>query len=121
MNIIAFTNFEYFKQKNIKVIEGKIYQTLPDYLQNPAKIDFALIDANHRYEPTVRYFNLIAKRMSDTGIMVIDDIYYSKEMARACQQLKMHDLVYRSVDLLQYEVLFFDLHLNKQHFICCYS
>lgn len=117
---IARTNFEYFKQKNIEVIEGNIDHTLPDYLQNPAKIDFALIDANHRYEPTVRYFNLIARRMGDNGIMVIDDIYYSKEMARAWQELKKHDLVYGSVDLFRCGILFFDLNLNKQHFIWWY-
>jgi len=50
---IALTNFEYFDRRNIELIEGNIEQTLPDYLQNPAKIDFALIDANHRYEQTI--------------------------------------------------------------------
>lgn len=117
---IALTNFEYFDRKNIELVEGNIDQTLPDYLQNPAKIDFALIDANHRYEPTIRYFNLLARRMGDHGVIVIDDIYYSKEMARAWNELKRHDLVYGSIDLFRCGVLFFDLVLNKQHFIWKY-
>jgi predicted O-methyltransferase YrrM len=117
---IAHTNFEHFKRKNIKLIEGNIDQTLPDYLQNPAKIDFALIDANHRYDPTIRYFNLLAKRMSDHGVIVIDDIYYSEEMGRAWKELKKHDLVYGSIDLFRCGILFFDLVLNKQHFIWNY-
>ncbi len=117
---IALTNFEYFERKNIVLIEGNIDQTLPDFLQNPAKIDFALIDANHRYEPTVRYFNWLAKRMADQGVMVIDDIYYSEEMGRAWNDLKKHDLVYGSIDLFRCGVLFFDLALNKQHYIWKY-
>jgi predicted O-methyltransferase YrrM len=117
---IAKTNFELFGKKNIEIIEGNIDQTLSDYLQNPAKIDFALMDANHRYEPTVRYFNWIAKRMSDTGIIVIDDIYRSPEMAKAWNELRKHDLVYSSVDLFTCGILFFDLSLTKQHFIWSY-
>ncbi len=117
---IALTNFDYFKQKNITLVKGNIDETLHDYLQNPAKIDFALIDANHRYEPTVRYFNLLARRMGDHGVMVIDDIYYSEEMARAWNELKKHDLVYGSIDLFHCGILFFDLNLNKQHFIWSY-
>jgi len=120
MTNIALTNFEYFNRKNIKLVEGNIDQTLPDYLQNPEKIDFALIDANHRYEPTIRYFNLLAKRMSDHGVIVIDDIYYSEEMGRAWNELKKHDLVYGSIDLFRCGILFFDLVLNKQHFIWKY-
>ncbi len=117
---IAKTNFEYFERKNIKLVEGNIDQTLPDFLQNPAKIDFALIDANHRYEPTIRYFNLLAKRMSDHGIIVIDDIYYSPEMGKAWKELKRHELVYGSIDVFRCGILFFDLALNKQHFIWKY-
>jgi len=117
---IALTNFDYFDRKNIELIEGNIEQTLPDYLQNPAKIDFALIDANHRYEPTLRYFNWLAKRMADQGVMVIDDIYYSEEMGKAWSELKKHDLVYGSIDLFRCGILFFDLALNKQHFIWKY-
>ena len=117
---LALTNFEYFDRKNIELIEGNIDQTLPDFLQNPAKIDFALIDANHRYEPTIRYFNWLARRMADRGVMVIDDIYHSEEMGRAWHELRKHDLIYGSIDLFRCGILFFDLALNKQHFIWKY-
>jgi len=117
---IALTNFEYFERNNIELVEGNIDQTLPDHLQNPAKIDFALIDANHRFEPTMRYFNWLARRMGDHGVLVVDDIYYSPEMGRAWREIKKHDLVYGSVDLFRCGILFFDLALNKQHFIWKY-
>lgn len=117
---IAKDNFKTLGAKNIDLIEGNIDQTLSDYIQNPAKIDFVLMDANHRYEPTVRYFNWIAKRMADNGIIVIDDIYRSPEMAKAWRELRKHDLVYSSVDLYNCGILFFDLSLTKQHFVWSY-
>ncbi|MBL7871323.1 MAG: class I SAM-dependent methyltransferase [Cyclobacteriaceae bacterium] len=114
---IARAHFEYFETKNIKLVEGNLDSTLSDYLQNPAKIDFALMDANHRYEPTIRYFNLLTKRIALKGIIVLDDIYHSEEMAQAWKELSKHDLVYGSVDLYRCGILFFDPALNRQHFV----
>jgi predicted O-methyltransferase YrrM len=114
---IARTNFESFETRNIKLIEGNLDITLSDYLQNPAKIDFVLMDANHRYEPTVRYFNLLTKRIAQKGIIVLDDIYHSEEMAKAWKELSRHELVYGSVDLFRCGILFFDPALNRQHFV----
>ncbi|MGC4022979.1 MAG: class I SAM-dependent methyltransferase [Cyclobacteriaceae bacterium] len=117
---IAKSNFEYFGKKNIKLVEGNIDQTLSDYLQDPSKIDFALIDANHQYEPTIRYFEWLSKRMADNGVIVIDDIYYSEEMAQAWRELRKHELVYGSIDLFRCGILFFDIALNKQPFVWSY-
>lgn len=114
---VAITHFEFFTVKNIILIEGNIDNTLSDHLQNPAKVQFAFIDANHRFEPTLHYFDLLAKRMGDKGIMVIDDIHASPEMDKAWQEMKHHELVYGSVDLFRMGILFFDLSLNKQHYI----
>jgi predicted O-methyltransferase YrrM len=114
---IALTNFDYFETKNINLIEGNIDDTLPKFLQAPMKIDFALMDANHRYEPTIHYFNLLTKRIADKGVIVVDDIYNSTEMGKAWNQLKNHPLVYGSVDLFRCGILFFDTALNKQHYV----
>jgi predicted O-methyltransferase YrrM len=114
---IALTNFEAFNAKNITLVEGNIDETLPDFLQDPTKINFALVDANHRYEPLIRYFTGICWRMSDKGIMVIDDIHHTPEMEQAWEELKNHELVYSSVDLFRCGLLFFDPILQKQHFV----
>ncbi len=114
---IALTHFELFEKENIRLIEGNIDHTLPEFLQNTEKINFALLDANHRYEPTIRYFNLLTRRFNDNSIMVLDDIHWSEEMERAWKELYQHELVYGSIDLFRCGVLFFDPALNKQHFI----
>lgn len=115
---VALTNFESIETKNIQLIVGNIDETLPKFLQTPQKIDFVLIDANHRYQPTLSYFEWLSRRMADKGVIVLDDIHYSPEMEKAWQKLKHHELVYGSIDLFRCGILFFDPALNKQHFIC---
>lgn len=114
---VALTHFEYFNKKNITLIEGNLDSTLSNYLLKPPKINFAMMDANHRYEPTMRYFNLISRRMSEKGVIVLDDIHYSEEMNRAWNELQNHPLIYGSVDLFRCGILFFDPALNRQHYI----
>ncbi|NJN42718.1 MAG: class I SAM-dependent methyltransferase [Flammeovirgaceae bacterium] len=113
---IALTHFEYFEKKNIHLIEGKIDSTLPEFLQRPGNFSFVLMDANHRYEPTIRYFKWLVKRLDEKSIVVIDDIYRSPEMEKAWNELRRHDLVYGSIDLYRCGILFFDTRINKQHF-----
>jgi hypothetical protein len=115
---IALTNFEYFDRKNIHLVEGDIGVTLPRFLQdNLAKIGFALVDANHRYAPTLQYFEWLMKRFNEKSVMVIDDIHHSPEMEKAWDELKKHYLVYGSVDLFRCGILFFEPGLNRQHFV----
>jgi len=117
---IALTHIEYFNHKNIDIIEGNIDTELSNFLLSPSKIHFALMDANHRYEPTLRYFNLLSRRMADKGVIVMDDIYYSEEMKRAWKEICNHQLVYGSVDLFRCGILFFDPALNRQHYTWVY-
>lgn len=114
---VALTNFEYFERKNIHVFTGDIQAQLPDFLQDPAHIDFALMDANHRYEPTLKYFEWLMKRLTEKSIVVVDDIHQSPEMEQAWNELTGHALVYGSVDLFRCGLLFFDPALNHQHFV----
>lgn len=114
---IALTHFELLDTANIQLIEGNIDSTLPEFLQRTDKINFALLDANHRYEPTLRYFNLLVRRFNEKSIMVLDDIHWSEEMEKAWKILSRHELVYGSIDLYRCGILFFDPALNKQHFI----
>ena len=113
----AITNFEWANKKNIELIEGNIDSTLHKFLQFPHKIDFALIDANHYYGPTMLYYRELTKRLHAKSILVIDDIHRSPEMDKAWREISSDVLVYASVDLHSCGVLFFDPAMNKQHYI----
>jgi predicted O-methyltransferase YrrM len=117
---IALTNFEANEASNIVLVEGNIDETLPEFVEANRKLDFVLLDANHRYEPTIKYFNLLVERMTSDAIVVVDDIYQSKEMAKAWEEIRSHKLVYGSMDLFRFGLLFFDSSLNKQHYTCAW-
>lgn len=114
---IAATTFDLAGYKNIKVVVGDIDITLPKFLHGARAIDLAFIDANHRYEPTLRYFGLLLKKTHQKSVMIIDDIHHSPEMERAWKAIRNHRLVYGSADLFRCGILFFDPSLNKQHVI----
>lgn len=114
---IAALTFEFASANNIKVVAGNIDRTLPSFLQGVRRVDFAFVDANHRYEPTLQYCEWLMKKVHEKSVIIIDDIHYSPEMDKAWRTLKGHSLVYASADLFRCGILFFDPSLNKQHVI----
>ena len=114
---IALTNFEYFEKNNIKLIEGNLNTTLHNFLQETEKINLVLMDANHRYEPTLKYFTLLMKRVNESSIIIMDDIHRSEEMEKAWEWVKANELVYGTIDLYQCGIVFFEPSLNKQHYV----
>ncbi len=114
---IAKRNFKFGDTQNIELITGNIAETLPSFLSSPIKIDLALIDANHRFEPTLKYFHWLLPSLNSTSIVVFDDIHLSEEMEMAWNKVKKHESVYGSIDLFRCGIVFFDPSLNKQHVI----
>ncbi|HEY8935221.1 MAG TPA: class I SAM-dependent methyltransferase [Cyclobacteriaceae bacterium] len=114
---IATLTFEFAKATNINLLLGNIENTLPAFIQSTGKIDVAFIDANHRYEPTKRYFDWLAKKTHSQSVIILDDIYFSPEMEKAWNEIKKHNLVYTTIDLYRCGLVFFDPSLNKQHVV----
>jgi predicted O-methyltransferase YrrM len=117
---LARTTFEFAGATNIKLIEGNIDTSLPSYLLNAPKVDFAFVDAHHRYDPTLKYVQWLIKKVHARSVIILDDIHYSPDMERAWNELKRHELVYASADLYRCGFLFFDPSLNKQHVVLQY-
>ena len=114
---VARNLFDTSKTRNIKMIEGNIDETLPQYLSSSAEIDFALMDANHRYEPTLRYFDCLIKKIQDNSMIILDDIHYSPEMEEAWKAIQKHELVYATADLFRCGLVFFNPSLSKQNVV----
>lgn len=112
--------FSAAEASNIKLIEGDIARTLPAFLERTRKVDFVLMDANHRYEPTVNYFRQLLARIDINSILVVDDIHYSAEMEMAWNEIRSSPVVYGSADIYRAGIVFFDPSLNKQHVVLQY-
>lgn len=114
---VAREHFDKFNAANIHLIEGNIDDTLAPTLEKLDMVDLAYLDANHRYEPTIRYFEQILPKLHEQSILVIDDIHWSKEMNQAWQVLIQHPRVSLSLDLFEGGLLFFNPELKKEHYI----
>ena len=117
------------KLENIEWIQGNIDDTLYNIyrVQNSdvrvqsseakdERIDLAYVDANHTYEATMRYADFLLNRLTEKGILVLDDIHYSEQMERAWSELKADPRVTTSMDLYHVGLLFVDTHYLKRHY-----
>lgn len=118
---IAQDIFDELSYENIDLIYGNIDETLPAYIKYyPSHIDMAYIDANHTYEATLRYFEWLLTLCHEKSLIIIDDIYWSGDMARAWKHLSNRPEVTTSVDLYRFGMLFFSPDLEKKKYTLMY-
>lgn len=113
----ARKNFQSLQLSTIQQVTGNFDDTLPGILATLPKLDLVFIDGNHRYEPTVRYFNQLLPSLHANSIVIFDDIHWSADMERAWHAIKENSAVQLSVDLFFIGLVFFsDQFKVKQHF-----
>ncbi|WP_317044248.1 O-methyltransferase [Hymenobacter roseosalivarius] len=114
---VARETFSSLGLRNIALIEGNLDDTLaPTLAALTVPVDFAFFDGNHRYEPTVRYFEQCLTCRTDQSVFIFDDIHWSAEMDRAWQTIKAHPDVMLTVDAFFMGLVFFRKNQPKQHF-----
>jgi len=105
---VARATFEQLKTRNVRLVEGNLDQTLPATLAALDKpLDFVFFDGNHRYEPTLRYFETCLAKAHENSVFVLDDIHWSAEMEQAWAAIKAHPAVTVTVDLFYVGLVFF--------------
>ena len=100
--------------ENIEWRAGNIDDTLYNCARE--RLDLVYVDANHTFEATTRYVRFLLPRMSEKGIVAIDDIHYSEEMERAWEELKQDPQVTTTMDLYHMGLIFVDPHYLKRHY-----
>lgn len=113
---LAAKNWKRLGIKNIEVVQGNLNETLEREAKNWGKVDFAFLDANHRKEATLRYFDVLAAHAGDKSLFVVDDIRYSREMWEVWKQIEAREDVTARMDLGSMGLVFFDPHYPKQTF-----
>lgn len=113
----AKRNFQSLQLSSIQQVTGNFDDTLPGILSSLSHLDLVFIDGNHRYEPTMRYFNQLLPHMNVSSVMIFDDIHWSHEMEQAWNEVRENSAVQLSVDLFFIGLVFFnDQFKVKQHF-----
>ena len=100
--------FNELNLKNIHSIHGTFDDELPKLIQQIPSLDFFFIDGNHRYDSTIRYFQLGLEKINENSIFIFDDIRWSEEMVRAWEDIKSHEKVKASIDLFYVGIVFFN-------------
>ncbi|HEX6915909.1 MAG TPA: class I SAM-dependent methyltransferase [Chitinophagaceae bacterium] len=114
---LADENFKKLGVTNVEIIRGNFDDTLEPLLQKTAPPDLAFIDGNHRFEPTTRYFRQVLERAHPYTIIILDDIYWSREMEQAWKWVKEHPAVRLTIDLFAIGIVVFRPEiLHPQHF-----
>lgn len=116
---IARENFSLAYATNIEIVTGNIDETLPNRLSQAdmGSLDMVYFDANHRYEPTLRYFENCLPYIHENSLFIFDDIYWSEEMTRAWEKIKSHPSVHVTIDLFWIGLVFFRKGQRKEDFV----
>ncbi len=114
---IAKINFQKAHLPNIQLLQGNFDAVLPSVIHQLSSIDLAYIDGNHRYQPTLHYFEQILEKTNSHSILVFDDIHWSEEMEKAWEEIKAHPSVQYTIDIFFLGFVFFRKEFKvKQHF-----
>jgi predicted O-methyltransferase YrrM len=82
-------------ERRVGPIDGLISEVLPA----AAPIDYALLDADHAEEATLRHFEAIFPHLAEGAVAVFDDINWTEEMQRAWARVGRHDGVSIALDI----------------------
>ncbi len=117
---IASDNFKESGLKNIRILPGSFDEILPEIRKEEICPGLVFIDGNHRKEPVINYFNQVADMSDNNSVVIIDDIYSSREMAEAWREIKNHKNVTLSIDVFRMGIVFFREGLNHFNYVVRY-
>jgi len=92
---------------------GDLEEKLNDILPLLPGRFLAYVDGNHHFDPTVRYVRKLVDRAGEEAVVVMDDIYWSKEMHRAWLEIISWPESRVSIDLYEVGILLLRKDLNR--------
>jgi predicted O-methyltransferase YrrM len=118
---VARQNMEVLSLKDVKVLTGNFDTVFPDVINAVDSADLVFIDGNHRKQATLDYFSLCLPKVHEGSLLIFDDVYWSKGMEEAWEEIKNHPQVTLTIDLFWIGLVFFKKGQVKEHFKIRYS
>lgn len=97
----------------VKVHHGALGEVMEQLLPDISGRFVAFVDADHRFGPTIENVRKIMERAGDEAVLIMDDIYWSKEMNKAWKEVISWSGVRVSIDLFQMGILLLRKDLHK--------
>lgn len=113
---IAQEGIDYMHLKNIKLENGTFREILPKILNQETTVDFVYMDGDHTKNGTLDYFSMLLPKLNSNSVVIMDDIYWSREMMEAWNSIVKMPQVRISFDIFHMGILFFKDGCEKQHY-----
>lgn len=113
---IAEENLQKLNISNVELLFGNVDDLLPKLLEGIPELDFILIDGNHSRDAILNYFKYCLPKMSNHSMMVFEDIYRSREMKSAWEEIKSNPEVSVTIDLFWIGLVFVRREQRKENF-----
>ncbi len=115
---VAQETFQKLKLRNITQSTGSFETILSEQIERNAPSDLVFIDGNHRKIPVLEYFEKFLNKISDSSLVIIHDIHWSREMEEAWQIIQGDPRVKMSIDIFSAGLIFFRNEFKvKQQFV----
>ena len=114
---LAQEGFSALDRRNVKLWVGEFDELLEEVLKSMPSVDFAIVDGNHRLEPTKKYVHQLLPYMNEHSVIVLDDIHWSPGMEEAWSHCRSLPEVTLSLDFFDFGVLYFLKGRRKEHFV----
>ena len=112
----AYENFQDLGLENVELQVGNFDELLTRVIAEFPQLDFVYIDGNHRKDATLNYFNWCLPKVHENSLLIFDDIYWSKGMKEAWEEIKNHPQVTVTIDLFWIGLVYFKKDQAKEHF-----
>jgi len=113
---VAYQNFKDLELENTELQVGNFDVLLPGIIAQQERLDFVYVDGNHRKDATLNYFNWCLPKVHEGSLLIFDDIYWSKGMKEAWEEIKAHPEVTVTIDLFWIGLVYFRKGQAKEHF-----
>jgi predicted O-methyltransferase YrrM len=92
---------------------GEMDEKLEDLMPVLEGRFLAFVDGNHHFGPTVRYVEKLLEGAGEEAVIILHDIYWSRDMQRAWEELLGRPGIRVGIDLFQMGILLLRRDLNK--------
>ena len=99
---------------NIRFIHSVFKDALPLVLDELTTVDLLYLDGNHTYAATKDYFTMALEKKNNASVFIFDDIYWSKGMTEAWNEIKKHPSVTLSIDTFYFGMVFFKEEIKEK-------
>lgn len=102
----AQTLWKHLGLTNIKAFNVSFDDFLAAFETEPQKFDLIYLDGNHQLEPSLKYLEALEPYLNEGGILIMDDIHWSKEMEEAWAYAKNMEAFTLCLELFEWGILF---------------